>query len=70
MGGVDVQEATGVMEEHTALLCKEAVGAVAAATENGAQEGLKEAVKTITQLVAAESKGMRLQEAAAEAAYV
>ena len=56
LAGVDVQEATDAMEEHMALLCKEAVGTVAAATENGAQEGLKEAVKNIAQLVAAESK--------------
>ena len=55
VGGVDVQEATDVMEDHMALLCREAVGAAAAATENGAQAGLKEAVRNITQLVAAES---------------
>ena len=68
--GVDVQESTDVMEEHMVLLCKEAVGTVAAATEHGAQEGLREAVTNIAQLVAAESKGRQLQEAAAEAAYL
>lgn len=53
MGGVEVQTATEATGEHMGVLCREAVGAAAAATEEGAHGGLKEAVKGITQSVAA-----------------
>ena len=51
-------------------LCREARGVAAAATEEGAEEALKQVVQDITKTVAVTEKGQQLHEAAAEAAYL
>ena len=68
--GVETLRATPPMEEHTGLLCREARGVAAAATEEGAEEALEEVVKDITRMAAATERGQQLQEAATEAAYL
>ena len=54
--GVETLMATQAIGEHMGLLCKEARGAVAAATEEGAEEALAEVVKGITEMVAVKAK--------------
>ena len=68
--GVETLKVTQAMGEHMELLCREARGVAAAATEEGAEEALKQVVQGIMEMVATPEKGQQLQEAAAEAAYL
>ena len=68
--GVETLKVTQAMGEHMELLCREARGVAAAATEEGAEEALKQVVQGIREMVATTEKGQQLQEAAAEAAYL
>ena len=44
-GGVETLRVTQAMEEHMGLLCREARGVAAVATEEGAEEALKQVVQ-------------------------